>query len=99
MRPPIRRSCWLQRDAVAHIPDGVAFAWNSPSPFPGGVDSFTTSTVLAQGAGAAAGGDGAAALVVRYRVDGTDRFAALVRDAIDVFRPRRPRSSPRTSTG
>ena len=75
----------LQKDAVAHIPDGVAFAWNAPSPFPGGVDSFTTSTVLAQGAGAAAGGDGAAALVVRYRVDGTDRFAALVRDAIDVF--------------
>jgi len=74
-----------QRDAVAHIPDGVAFAWNAPSPFPGGVDSFTTSTVLAQGAGAAAGGDGAAAVVVRYRLDGTDRFAALVRDAIDVF--------------
>ena len=75
----------VQRDAVAHIPDGVAFAWNAPSPFPGGVDMFTTRTVPAQGAGAAAGGEGAAALVVRYRVDGTDRFAALVRDAIDVF--------------
>ena len=74
-----------QRDSIAHIPDGVAFAWNAPSPFPGGVDKFTTSTVLAQGAGAAAGGEGAAALVVRYRVNGTDRFAALVRDALDVF--------------
>ena len=74
-----------QRDAVAHIPDGVAFAWNAPSPFPGGGDAFTTSTALAQGAGAAAAGDGAAAVVVRYRLDGTDRFAALVRDAIDVF--------------
>ncbi len=73
------------RDAVARIPDGVAYAWNAPSPFPGGVDSFTTSTVHAQGAGAAAAGEGAAAVVVRYRADGTDRFAALVRDAIDVF--------------
>ena len=27
----------VQRDSVAAIPDGVAFAWNAPSPFPGGV--------------------------------------------------------------
>ncbi len=75
----------IQRDSVASIPDGVAFAWNPATPFPGGVPTFTTSTPLAQGAGAAAAGDGAAALVVRYRVDGTDRFTALVRDAGDRF--------------
>ncbi len=75
----------LQRDAVARIPDGVKFAWGSATPFPGGVPTFTTSTPLAEGAGAAAGGNGAAAAVVRYRVDGTDRFAALVRDAGEPF--------------
>ena len=75
----------LLRDGVAAVPDGVAFAWNSAVPFPGGVPTFTTSTPLAQGAGAAGGGDGAGAIVVRFRVGGSDTFSALVRDAGDRF--------------
>ena len=75
----------LQRDAVASIPDGVAFAWNAPTPLPGGVPTFTSSTVLAQGAGAAAGGTGATVIVVRFRVGGSDTYSALVRDAGDRF--------------
>ena len=75
----------LQRDGIASIPDGVAFAWNSAVPFPGGVPTFTTSTPLAEGAGAAAGGEGAGAVVVRFRTDGTDTLSALVRDAGDRF--------------
>ncbi len=75
----------LQRDGVASIPDGVQFAWNSAVPFPGGVPSFTTSTPLAEGASAAGGGQGAGAIVVRFRVDGHDTLTALVRDAGDRF--------------
>ena len=75
----------LQRDGVASIPDGVQFAWNPSIPFPGGVPTFTTSTPLAEGAGAAGGGEGAGALVVRFRVDGVDTLSALVRDAGDRF--------------
>lgn len=75
----------LQRSAVATVPDGVAFAWNAPTPLPGGVPKFTTSTPLAEGAGAAGGGEGAAAIVVRMRVDGADTLSVLVRDAGERF--------------
>lgn len=75
----------VQRDAVAAGPDGVALVWNAATPLPGGVPKFTTSTPLAEGAGAAAGGAGAAAVVVRYRVDGSDTYTGLVRDAGELF--------------
>ncbi len=75
----------LLRDGIASIPDGVRYAWNSAVPFPGGVPKFTTSTPLGEGAAAAGGGDGAGAIVVRFRVNGTDTLSALVRDAGDRF--------------
>ena len=81
--PAIRPCCCSSATASASIPDGVQFAWNSAVPFPGGVPSFTTSTPLAEGAGAAGGGQGAGAIVVRFRVDGTDTLSRA--------RPRRGR--------
>lgn len=54
--------------------------WTGSSPLPGGVLRFTTDGEVIDDATAAAAGEGAGAIVLRFKTAGSARLATLVRD-------------------
>ncbi len=62
--------------------DVMSLAWSSPRPVPGNVDLFTNSAPALSAATAAASGDGAGAIALRY---GASLLTAIVREPLTEF--------------
>ena len=66
-----------ERSVRSPVSDLMSLAWSSPRPLPGNVESFTNAAPSLTAATAAASGDGAGAVALRY---GASLLTALVRE-------------------